>query len=61
MRGVLASLAPEQRAILTLRDVAGLSETEAADELAVARGTVKSRLHRARGAFLARWRAEPAE
>jgi RNA polymerase sigma-70 factor (ECF subfamily) len=52
---VLAALAPDQRAILVLRDVEGLSEAEAAEALDVARGTIKSRLHRAREAFRKRW------
>ena len=52
---VLAALSPDQRAILVLRDVEGLSEAEAADALEVARGTIKSRLHRAREAFRKRW------
>jgi len=56
VRSVLASLRPEQRAILVLRDLEGLSEAEAADQLALARGTAKSRLHRARLAFAERWR-----
>ena len=56
VRRVLASLPPEQRAILVLRDLEGLSEREAAAQLDVALGTVKSRLHRARGAFIERWR-----
>jgi len=51
----LASLTPEQRAILVLRDVEGMSESEAARVLGVAEGTVKSRLHRARAAFGRRW------
>lgn len=55
VRATLASLAPEQRAILVLRDVDGLSEIEAAELLGVAEGTVKSRLHRARSAFVRRW------
>ena len=55
VRAVLASLKPEQRAILVLRDLEGLSEAEAAELLEVERGTVKSRLHRARAAFAARW------
>ena len=55
VRGVLARLSAEQRAVLVLRDLEGYSEREAAEELAVARGTVKSRLHRARAAFLERW------
>jgi RNA polymerase sigma-70 factor (ECF subfamily) len=55
VRSTLADLSPEQRAILVLRDVDGLSETEAARYLGVAQGTAKSRLHRARSAFTQRW------
>ena len=55
VRSTLAGLTPEQRAILVLRDLDGLSETEAARCLGVAEGTVKSRLHRARAAFERRW------
>jgi RNA polymerase sigma-70 factor (ECF subfamily) len=55
VRSVLAALAPEQRAILMLRDLEGLSEQEAAALLAVELGTVKSRLSRARNAFRRRW------
>lgn len=57
VRSVLRALSPEQRAILVLRDLEGLSEEEAAQQLSVAKGTVKSRLHRARAAFAKRWRA----
>jgi RNA polymerase sigma factor (sigma-70 family) len=57
VRQILAGLAPEQRAVLVLRDVDGLPESEMADVLGVAPGTVKSRLHRARAAFKARWTA----
>ena len=55
VRRVLESLSPEQRAILLLRDLEGLSEQEAAALLAVEHGTVKSRLSRARAAFRGRW------
>lgn len=55
IRSVLEVLTPEQRAILVLRDVEGLSEEEASIQLGVAKGTVKSRLHRARAAFEERW------
>jgi RNA polymerase sigma factor (sigma-70 family) len=55
VRRVLAALGPEQRAILVLRDLEGLSEREAAALLAVEQGTVKSRLSRARSAFKRRW------
>jgi RNA polymerase sigma-70 factor (ECF subfamily) len=57
VRAVLAQLAPEQRAILVLRDLEGLSEEDAAVQLGVAKGTVKSRLFRAREAFAKRWLA----
>jgi len=55
VRTVLASLAPEHRAVLVLRDIDGLSEREVAGVLGVPEGTVKSRLHRARAAFARRW------
>ncbi|MCP3818354.1 RNA polymerase sigma factor [Streptomyces sp. A3M-1-3] len=48
---VLRGLPPDQRAVLTLRHVEGLSEQEAAAVLAVPVGTVRSRLFRARRAF----------
>jgi DNA-directed RNA polymerase specialized sigma24 family protein len=57
VRAVLDDLAPEQRAVLVLRHLDGLDEGEMAEALGVARGTVKSRLHRARAAFRERWTA----
>ncbi len=54
---VLSELPTDQRTILVLRDLEGLSEGEAASLLGVARGTIKSRLHRARDAFRKRWPA----
>jgi RNA polymerase sigma-70 factor (ECF subfamily) len=57
VRSVLATMAPEQRAVLVLRDLEGLSEDEAAAVLDAPVGTVKSRLHRARSAFRERWTA----
>lgn len=44
----LARLAPEDREILTLRDLEGLSGDEAAALLGVGTAAMKSRLHRAR-------------
>jgi RNA polymerase sigma-70 factor (ECF subfamily) len=55
VHAVLSSLPPEHRAVLVLRHLDGLKEDEMADALGVAAGTVKSRLHRARHAFRARW------
>jgi DNA-directed RNA polymerase specialized sigma24 family protein len=57
VRDALDALAPEQRVILVLRDLEGVSEAEAAALLDVAPGTAKSRLHRARAAFRRRWEA----
>jgi len=45
---VLQALPEKYRTILTLRDVQGLSYEEVAGMLAISRGTVDSRLHRAR-------------
>jgi RNA polymerase sigma factor (sigma-70 family) len=57
VRVALTRLSPEQRAVLVLRDVDGMSEENAAEILRLPVGTVKSRLHRARAAFRARWSA----
>ena len=55
VRDVLATLPPDQRAVLVLRHIDGLSEKETASVLGVATGTVKSRANRARQAFRDRW------
>lgn len=44
----LAALSPDHRAVVALVDVDGLSHEQAAHALGVPRGTVMSRLHRAR-------------
>lgn len=46
---VLRALPDKHRAVVTLVDIEGLSYQEAADVLGIPRGTVMSRLHRARG------------
>jgi len=48
VREALESLDEEQRTIIVLRDVEDLGYEEIAELLGLARGTVKSRLHRAR-------------
>ena len=52
----LARLSPEHRAVLVLRDLEGLDETEASRVLAIQPGTVRSRLFRARIRFRKAWR-----
>ena len=48
IRDALAQLPEEQRAIIVLRDIEDQSYEEISDLLDLPRGTVKSRLHRAR-------------
>jgi RNA polymerase sigma-70 factor (ECF subfamily) len=50
----LAALPDKHRAVIALVDIDGLSYQEAADALGVPRGTVMSRLHRARARIRAR-------
>jgi RNA polymerase sigma factor (sigma-70 family) len=57
VRDVLARLAAEHRAVLVLRELEGLDEQAAAALLKVPRGTVKSRLSRARRSFREEWQA----
>ena len=45
---MLEGLSPDQRQVIVLRELEGLSYEEMADALHVPRGTVESRLHRAR-------------
>ena len=55
VRDVLRRLSPQHRAILVLRDLEGLDEQTVSEMLAVATGTAKSRLHRARRLFRQEW------
>lgn len=55
IRETLARLSPEHRAVLVLRDLEGLDEQTASRLLAVAPGTVKLRLARARSSFRKAW------
>ncbi len=55
LRDVLGRLSPQHRAVLLLREIEGLDESQTAAMLAVPPGTVKSRLSRARLAFRKEW------
>lgn len=55
VRETLARLNPNQRAVLVLRHLEDLSESETAEVLGLAEGTVKSGLHRAKAAFRGEW------
>jgi len=54
MSSAIAALAPEQREVLILRDVEGLSAEQAAEVIGIEVGALKSRLHRARMALRAK-------
>jgi RNA polymerase sigma-70 factor (ECF subfamily) len=58
LQRALRALPDEQRDVVTLVDVEGLSYQEAADALGVPTGTVMSRLHRARTKLRAQLEAE---
>lgn len=53
---MLAGLSPEHRAVIVLRELEGLSYEQMAAVLQVPRGTVESRLHRAREELRKRYR-----
>jgi RNA polymerase sigma-70 factor (ECF subfamily) len=50
----LKGLSPQHRTVLVLRDIEGLSYEEIAAVTEMPLGSVKARLHRARGAFVDR-------
>jgi RNA polymerase sigma-70 factor, ECF subfamily len=54
LESAIASLEPEYREVLLLRDVEGLSAAEVAEVTGLSVAAVKSRLHRARGAVRGR-------
>jgi RNA polymerase sigma-70 factor (ECF subfamily) len=54
LSAAIAELPPEQREVLVLRDVEGLTAEEAADVVGIEVGALKSRLHRARMALRAK-------
>ncbi len=53
----IAGLPPEQRAVLVLRDVQGLSGAATAQAVGLSRGAMKSRLHRGRETLRSELRA----
>jgi RNA polymerase sigma factor (sigma-70 family) len=53
----IAGLAPEQRAVLVLRDIQGMSGAATAQALGLNRAAMKSRLHRARETLRAQLKA----
>lgn len=55
LESALESLSDEQREVLLLRDVEGLSAAEVAESLELNVAAVKSRLHRARASLRAAW------
>ncbi len=57
LRAALQTLSPEHREVVTLREIDGLSYEEIARVLGVPRGTVESRLHRARAELRERLKA----
>jgi RNA polymerase sigma-70 factor, ECF subfamily len=59
LKGRLEQLPASYRSVLWLRDVEGMTTEEAAEELGLPQGTLKSRLHRARLAFSQRVYGNP--
>ena len=57
LRAALQTLSPDHREVVTLREIDGLSYEEIARVLGVPRGTVESRLHRARAELRERLKA----
>ena len=55
VKDLLSLLSPDHRTILVLREIEELGYTEIAAVLGVAKGTVMSRLHRARQELKRRW------
>ena len=55
LAGLLARLSPEHREVLVLRELEGRNYEEMAESLGVPRGTIESRLHRAREMLRKLW------
>lgn len=61
IRSVVESLPPIHSAVLRLYHLEGLSYQEIGQQLGIARGTVKSRIHRARDRFRDEWQRREEE
>ncbi len=64
LKSAIEQLDPEQREVLVLRDIQGMTYDEIASATGAKAGTVKSRLHRARTALqgaLRAWRGETVD
>jgi RNA polymerase sigma-70 factor (ECF subfamily) len=57
LKRAIAALDPDQREVLVLRDVQGMTYDEIVEVTGLASGTVKSRIHRARQAIQTAWRS----
>ena len=56
LAGLLERLSPEHREVLVMRELQGMSYDEIAKVLSVPRGTIESRLHRAREKLAMLWK-----
>lgn len=61
LAGALASLSPEDREILILRELEGLSDEEAAGVAGLTEGAARTRLHRARLRLMTYLRQDPGD
>lgn len=59
LAGALAALSPEDREILILRELEGLSDEEAAGVAGLTEGAARNRLHRARMRLMTHLRKDP--
>jgi len=56
LAALLERLSPEHREVLVMRELQGMSYDEMAQSLSLPRGTIESRLHRARGMLKELWK-----
>lgn len=58
LASLLDKLSPEHREVLVMRELEGMSYDQMAQALGIARGTVESRLHRAREQLSGLWKRD---